>query len=269
MNPVAYNRNYFIIEGKKVKIAAGAIHYFRIPRELWRDRIEKAKLSGLNTIETYLAWNAQEFEEGKFDFSGNLDLDAFFFECERAGMYIIARPGPYICSEWDNGGFPAWLNIKKGLKLRTYNKVYLKALKKYFDRCIPIINRHQCGKGGKVILVQLENEYLFPFRIGGAKYMKYLKDDMRKRGIYVPLSSCDHMAQPVKGVIQTYNGNRNFKQVAKVYKKAYPKNPFLVTEFWCGWFDIWGRSHNKKDVKEMTGHLKSIKEAGGMYIQYM
>ncbi len=269
MSEISYNSKFFFIGGKKVRIAAGAMHYFRIPRELWRDRIEKAKLSGLNTIETYFAWNAHEYEEGRFDFSGMLDIDAFFSECERAGMCIIARPGPFICAEWDNGGFPAWLNVKPGIKLRSYNKPYLSAVGKFFDRCIPVIEKHQYGKGGNVIMVQIENEYLFPKRAGGKKYMEYLRDDMRARGITVPLSSCDHMAQPVKGVLQTHNNSEGFARTAKAYRKAYPKAPFLVSEYWTGWFDSWGKGHNTRDTKTMARRLREIAGVGGMYIQYM
>ncbi len=269
MPEITYNNKFFFIGGKKVRIAAGAMHYFRIPRELWRDRIEKAKLSGLNTIETYFAWNAHEYEEGKFDFSGMLDVDTFLTECERAGLYIIVRPGPYICAEWDNGGFPAWLNVKPGIKLRSYNKPYLTAVKKYFDRCIPIIEKHQFDRRGNVIMVQIENEYLFPNRAGGKKYMEYLRDDMRARGITVPLNSCDHMAQPVKGVLQTHNNSEGFARTAKAYRKAYPKAPFLVSEFWTGWFDTWGKGHSTRDSKTMAARLIEIVKAGGMYIQYM
>lgn len=268
-SPVTYNKDHFIIGGRKLRIAAGAIHYFRVPRELWRDRIYKAKLSGLNAIETYLAWNAHEFREGEFDFSGNLDLDAYFKICEEAGMYIIVRPGPYICSEWDNGGLPAWLNIKPGIRLRTFNRPYLEAVDKYFDRCVPIVAKHQFGNAGNIIMVQVENEYLCPKRFGGKRYMEYLRDGLRARGIHVPLCSCDHMAQPIKGVLQTHNNGENFKKISKAYRKAYPKNPFIITEFWCGWFDSWGNSHNTKDPKVMAKYLKDINDIGGMYIQYM
>lgn len=265
---VTFDRDSFIIDGKREKIAAGAIHYFRIPRELWKDRIEKAKLSGLNAIETYFAWNAHEFREGHFDLNSNLDIDAFFKTCEDCGMRIIARPGPYICAEWDNGGLPAWLNIKPGIRLRTYNKAYLDCVARFFDKCIPIIEKHQHGDGG-VIMVQIENEYLYPKRIGAGKYLTHLRDDMRSRGIHVPLFACNFMAKPVKGVIETYNSGSGFKKPLKVYRRQFPRNPLLVTEFWDGWFDAWGRRHQVKDAKAMADQLREIKDLGGMYVQYM
>jgi len=264
-------RQKFIINGKPEIIISGAIHYFRVPHQLWEDRIIKAKQCGLNTIETYIAWNFHEYEEGKYDFSKNKDIDLFFDLCEKHNMYIFVRPGPYICAEWDNGGFPAWLNIKKGIELRTYNKVYLRYVDRWFDKLIPIIARHQINKNGKVILVQIENEYLFPYRENGKKYLEYLRDGLRKRGITVPLVACNHLAQPIRGVIETHNIGVNglYRKIAAVYKKKYPENPLFITEFWDGWFDVWGKKHQIRMTESVRKSLKKIISSGWNYNYYM
>ncbi|MCD6218948.1 beta-galactosidase, partial [Candidatus Calescamantes bacterium] len=115
-NVISYDNMSFLIRNERKLIISGEIHYFRLPRELWHDRLEKMRLCGLNTISTYIPWNYHEFYEGNFEFSGDKDIEHFFRLCRDMGFYIIARVGPYICAEWDFGGFPVWLNTKKGLK---------------------------------------------------------------------------------------------------------------------------------------------------------
>jgi beta-galactosidase len=261
----------FTINGKPEVIVSGAIHYFRTPHQLWEDRIIKAKRCGLNTIETYVAWNFHECEEGKFDFSGDKDIDKFFKLCEKHGLYILVRPGPYICSEWDNGGLPAWLNIKKDIKLRTYNKIYLKYVDKWFDKFIPIICDHQIEKGGRVILVQVENEYFYPYREDGKKYLEYLRNGLRNRGVTTPLVQCNSHAQPIDGIIETLNVGTDgiYENLAKIYIEKNSKNPLLITEFWDGWFDSWSSKPQKKTAESLRNSLEKIISAGWNYNYYM
>ena len=130
---VSYDSKSFFISGDRVMLISGSIHYFRLPRDLWRDVLLKAKLGGINTIQTYVAWNFHESEEGVFDFEGDRDLDYFLSLCEELGLWVAIRPGPYICAEWDFGGFPPWLLEKEGIQIRVYNEVFLEYVDEGFS----------------------------------------------------------------------------------------------------------------------------------------
>ena len=147
------------VDGNPVQILSGAMHYFRIHPDYWRDRIVKLRQCGLNTLESYLAWNVHEPKEGEFDFTGGKDFSRYFELAAEEGLMVIVRPGPYICSEWDLGGLPAWLLAKPGMRLRCMNKPYLDAVEHYLDAIIPQLRRLQWTAGGPVIAIQLENEY--------------------------------------------------------------------------------------------------------------
>uniref|UniRef100_A0A2K6T092 Galactosidase beta 1 like 3 n=1 Tax=Saimiri boliviensis boliviensis TaxID=39432 RepID=A0A2K6T092_SAIBB len=164
---------HFTLEGHKFLIFGGSIHYFRVPREYWRDRLLKLKACGLNTVTTYVPWNLHEPERGKFDFSGNLDLEAFVLMASEIGLWVILRPGPYICSEIDLGGLPSWLLQDPRLLLRTTNKGFMEAVEKYFDHLIPRVIPLQYRQGGPVIAMQVENEYGSFNK--DKKYMPYLR----------------------------------------------------------------------------------------------
>ncbi|NMG11794.1 beta-galactosidase, partial [Brasilonema sp. UFV-L1] len=140
---VSYNSRAFTVNGQPEIFLSAGIHYFRVPAALWPDRIARAKRGGMNTIETYVAWNFHEPAPGHFGFTGDKDFEAFLAECERQGMYVIVRPGPYICAEWDYGGFPAWLQTLPDVAFRTMNPAYLEAVDRWFDALIPIVERHQ------------------------------------------------------------------------------------------------------------------------------
>ena len=134
MRNLTYNEKEFLMNGEPYKIMSGAMHYFRIPREYWRDRLLKLKECGLNTLETYIAWNMHEPEEGVYNFEGNLDVGAYLDICEELGLNVIIRPGPYICAEWEFGGFPWWLLKYENITLRAYDEVYLSKVKRYYTR---------------------------------------------------------------------------------------------------------------------------------------
>ncbi|MBC7808804.1 MAG: beta-galactosidase, partial [Akkermansiaceae bacterium] len=204
---VSYNPRTFLIDGNPEIFLSACIHYFRVPHQLWADRIAKAKRGGMNTIETYVAWNFHEPEQGEWDWDGDADLGEFITECERQGMYVIVRPGPYICAEWDFGGFPAWLINVPGLETRRMNAPYLAAMDAYFDAVTPIIAAHQWTNGGNVILVQVENEYENLTWTRGKdmlvddEYQHYVRDGLLRRGITVPLLSCaGYCSGTVEGV---------------------------------------------------------------------
>ena len=179
----------FYINGEKFQIISGTIHYFRVVPEYWRDRLEKLKAMGCNTVETYIAWNMHEPREGEFCFEGEVDFRKFLEIAQELGLYVILRPSPFICAEWEFGGFPAWLLTKPGIRLRCNNPVYLDCVARYYDKLIPLIVPYQITNGGPVILVQVENEY---GSYGNDKeYLKALKKMLVDRGINVPLVTSD------------------------------------------------------------------------------
>lgn len=270
MPAISWDDKAFIVDARKVWIVAGAIHYFRVPRELWRDRLLKLKRAGCNTLETYVAWNAHEPDEGRFDFSGMLDIDAFFTLAESLGFWIIARPGPYICSEWDNGGIPAWLNAKPGVKVRVANPVYQHYVSLFFKELIPIIAKHQVTRGGRVILVQDENEYIYRNRPGGREHLIFVHDLLRRLGIDVPIVVCNFLCERIDDTIECWNGWEAVTEGIETLRKVQPDTPKLVTEFWDGWFEAWGHKPpvvvTPRDVH--TNSLRVLAH-GGQYIYYM
>ncbi|XP_008971499.4 beta-galactosidase-1-like protein 3 isoform X2 [Pan paniscus] len=213
---------HFTLEGHKFLIFGGSIHYFRVPREYWRDRLLKLKACGFNTVTTYVPWNLHEPERGKFDFSGNLDLEAFVLMAAEIGLWVILRPGPYICSEMDLGGLPSWLLQDPRLLLRTTNKSFIEAVEKYFDHLIPRVIPLQYHQGGPVIAVQVENEYGSFNK--DKTYMPYLHKALLRRGIVELLLTSDGekhvLSGHTKGVLAAINLQKlhqdTFNQLHKI-----------------------------------------------------
>ncbi len=159
MKPVELKENALMINGRPVILLSSSLFYFRIPQEYWEERMWQLKACGYNAIDVYIPWNFHELTPGKWDFSGMRDVDRFLALARENGLYVVARPGPYICSEWDGGALPAWLGLKlRQEQLRQYDSAYLKEVEKWFDKILPILERRQLGREGSVILLQLENE---------------------------------------------------------------------------------------------------------------
>ncbi|XP_047375575.1 beta-galactosidase-1-like protein 3 isoform X7 [Sciurus carolinensis] len=241
---------HFTLEGQKFLIFGGSIHYFRVPMEYWRDRLLKLKACGFNTVTTYIPWNLHEPERGQFYFSGNLNMEAFVLMAAEVGLWVILRPGPYICAEVDLGGLPSWLLQDPKLKLRTTDKGFVEAVDKYFDHLIPRMIPLQYHHGGPVIAVQVENEYGSFDK--DAKYMSYVKEALMKRGIVELLLTSDNEKEiqkgSVKGALTTVNMN-SFKESFFISFRQMQKNkPILIMEYWIGWFDSWGKKHHFKTV---------------------
>ncbi len=273
MNEFLIGRNSFLLNGEPIRIVAGAMHYFRVPREYWRDRLLKIKACGFNTVETYTAWNLHETEEGKFDFSDNLDLKAYLDLINELGMFAIVRPGPYICSEWEFGGLPWWLLKYDGIELRCMNDIYLSKVDAYFDKIIPVIASCQLENGGSVIMVQVENEY--GSYGDDSEYMRYLAAGLRSRGITAELftsdGDCDMMLTggTVSEIFKTVNFGSDAKRAFANLRKFQPEGPLMCTEFWNGWFDHWGEKHHKRDADDAAKAFREILESNASVSVYM
>ncbi|MGF9698563.1 beta-galactosidase [Paenibacillus sp. MABNR03] len=258
---LSYDERSFMWNGQRVFLNSATIHYFRMPREEWRKVLIKAKLAGMNCIDTYFAWNVHEPEEGQWVLDGDRDCGAFLDLCAELGMWVIARPGPFICAEWDFGGFPYWLETKPNIKFRENNETYLHYVDLYFDRIVPIIRERQISAGGSVILVQVENEYGYLMNDAAASdHMNVLRDGLLRRGIDVPLITC------VGGAEGTIEGANFWSGADGHYAKLrakQPDTPKMVTEFWTGWFENWGGpSAIQKTAPLMEKRLMEILRAG-------
>lgn len=233
----------FYLNGEKYKLISGSIHYFRVPQEYWRDRLVKLKNLGCNTVETYIPWNGHEPVKGKFCFTGLYDVEAFVRLAQSLGLWVILRPSPYICAEWEFGGLPAWLLQQDGMRLRCSDPAYLAHVRDYYDELVPRLVPLQITHGGPVILMQVENEY---GSYGDDKaYLSALRDMLRERGVDVPLVTSDGPEHDMlacgkcDGVFQT--GNFGSQTQARFgYMAQQGIQPLMCMEYWCGWFDHWG-----------------------------
>lgn len=260
---VSYDDRSYFLDGRRVWLASGSIHYFRLPHQLWRDRLLKAKRSGLNCIETYVAWNFHEAHEGKWDFNGDKDLREFIIQAGELGLYVILRPGPYICAEWDFGGLPSWLMTKSGITYRTANAAYMHYLDKYMSKVLPLLVDLQVTRGGNIILIQNENEYYTTTLPDRLNYCQFITQLFRKAGFDIPVITCNNLTEPrIPETIECCNAYDGAVQFLKHLRTAQPDAPMLATEFWPGWFDYWGGQHSVRDAREVARKALEILGCG-------
>lgn len=267
--------NTFLLNGKPFVVRAGELHFPRIPREYWEQRIQMCKAMGMNTICIYLFWNFHEQQPDKFDFTGQKDVAEFVRLIQKNGMYCIVRPGPYACAEWDMGGLPWWLLKKNDIQVRTKDDSYfmersINYLKQVCKQLAPL----QIQNGGNIIMVQVENEYgVFGKDVG---YMEKVRDAVRASGFdKVQLFRCDWSSNffnyEVDGIYTALNfgaGSNIDKQFEK-YKEIYPKAPLMCSEYWTGWFDYWGRAHETRSISSFIGSLKDMLDRKISFSLYM
>ncbi len=258
--PVTFDHQSFLVGGQRIWLHSGEIHYFRHPSELWRDTLLRAKQAGLNAISTYFAWNFHEPEEGTFDFTGDRDIGRFLDLCAELDLWVIARPGPYICAEWDGGGLPAWLLCKPGIRSRENDPTFMKYTRLWFDQVLPMIAKRQASRGGSIILVQNDNEYAGGWDESTRSYTRQILDLFKAADIDVPIIACNaHSASPDTvyvnysheaadqmfwpDMIVTYNSGPGVEPVRDLRRKQ-PNAPLFMTEFWSGPQAFWGRALN-------------------------
>ena len=270
---LTYNDKHFLMDGKEYTIVSGAMHYFRIPREYWHDRLDKLKQCGFNTVETYTCWNLHEPEEGVFDFSGMLDIAAYIDEAASLGLHVILRPGPYICSEWEFGGLPAWLLAYDKMDIRCNNEEYISKVRRYYHALFDQVGSKLSTRGGNVVMVQIENEY---GSYGDDKeYLRAVVDIYRECGVDCMLftsdGTCDWMLSggtlPEFLCVANFGSNPkgNFAELAKFR----PDQPSMCGEYWCGWFDHWYEKHHVREADEVAGLFRDMLEANASLNFYM
>ncbi|MGW6204725.1 beta-galactosidase [Streptomyces sp. NPDC055089] len=263
--------DHFRIDGKPVRLLSGALHYFRVHEAQWEHRLSMLRAMGLNCVETYVPWNLHEPRPGEFRDVGA--LGRFLDAVQRAGLWAIVRPGPYICAEWENGGLPVWVTGRFGRRVRTRDAGYLDAVERWFAELLPQVVERQAGRGGPVIMVQAENEY------GSygtdAVYLRRIAAMLGESGVSVPLFTSDgpedHMLTggSVPGLLATANFGSGAREAFRVLRRHQPGGPLMCMEFWCGWFEHWGSPPVLRDPAQAADALREILECGASVNIYM
>ncbi|MBM6815635.1 beta-galactosidase [Olsenella uli] len=269
----------FLLDGEPFRILSGSIHYFRVHPTDWRHSLYNLKAMGFNTVETYVPWNLHEPRPGEFDFEGICDLARFLDEAAELGLWIIVRPSPFICAEWEWGGLPAWLLADRSMRPRSRDPRFLERVASYYDALMPILTERQVTRGGNIIMMQVENEY---GSYGEDKtYLRAIRDLMTSRGVDVPLCTSDGPWRGClragtlidDGVLATGNfGSRageNFAQLKAFHEEHGKDWPLMCMEFWDGWFNRWGENVITRDAQDLADSVRELLELGGSINLYM
>lgn len=258
--------------GQPHQLLAGAVHYFRVHPDLWEDRLRRLIAGGFNTVDTYVAWNFHQPEEQAPDFTGWRDVVRFVEIAGDLGLDVILRPGPYICAEWSNGGLPWWVTARTHAP-RTSDPAYQETVGRWFDDLIPRLAPLQAAHGGPIVAVQVENEY---GSYGDDRaHLRWLYDGLRRRGIVELLFTADGntermlQAGSLDGVFATATLGNRAKSARALLGERQPGAPFVVAEYWNGWFDHWGESHHVRGVTSACDALDEILENRGSASVYM
>ncbi len=272
---------HFILNGKPFTVYSGEMHYPRVPSEYWKHRLEMMKAMGLNTVTTYVFWNYHEEAPGKWNFSGEKDLKKFIKTAQEVGLYVIIRPGPYVCAEWEFGGYPWWLQKYKDLEIRRDNKAFLEECRKYINQLAKQIVPMQINNGGPVIMVQAENEFgsyvaqrkdipLEEHR----KYSHKIKEMLLNSGVSVPLFTSDGSSifkgGSIEGAIPTANGEGDIDILKKsINEYNGGQGPYMVAEYYPGWLDHWAEPFAKVSTEEVVKQTELYIKNGISFNYYM
>jgi beta-galactosidase len=262
----------FLLDGKSFQMISGELHYPRIPREAWRHRMRMAKAMGLNTIGTYVFWNVHEPEKGKYDFSGNNDIAAFVKIAQEEGLWVVLRPSPYVCAEWEFGGYPYWLQKEEGLIVRSLEPKFITAYRQYIHEVAKQLAPLQVNHGGNILMVQVENEY--GFYSNDKAYLEENKRLFIEAGFDGLLYTCDPAPKVkdgyIPGLLPAVNGLDNPKEVKALVREYHQgKGPFYIAEWYPAWFDWWGTPHHTVPAKDHAPKLDAVLAAGISINMYM
>ena len=267
----------FLLNGKPFVVKAAEIHYPRIPREYWEHRIKMCKALGMNTICIYIFWNLHEQREGVFDFTGQNNVAEFCRLAKKHGMYVIVRPGPYVCAEWEMGGLPWWLLKKKDIRLREQDPYFMSCVDRFEKNVAKQLAPLTIQHGGPIIMVQVENEY---GSYGEDKaYISQIRDTLRKYwdtpNAKTTLFQCDWNSNFEKNGLDDLTWTMNFGTGAKIddqfsrLRELRPNSPLMCSEFWSGWFDKWGARHETRPAKDMVAGIDEMLSKGISFSLYM
>ena len=263
----------FMLDGKPFVIKAAELHYPRIPRPYWEHRIEMCKALGMNTICLYVFWNAHEQHPGDFSFEGQLDLAEFCRLCHKHDMYVILRPGPYVCAEWEMGGLPWWLLQKKDIRLREDDPYFLERVAIFEHEVAQEVASLTIDNGGPIIMVQVENEY---GSYGESKeYVAKIRDIVRENFGDVTLFQCDWASNFTLNGLDDLVWTMNFGAGADVdqqftlLRELRPDSPLMCSEYWSGWFDKWGANHETREAEVMIAGIDEMLSKGISFSLYM
>ncbi|MEU1310113.1 glycoside hydrolase family 35 protein [Streptomyces cinnamoneus] len=261
----------FELDGRPVRLLSGALHYFRVHEGLWGHRLGMLRAMGLNCVETYVPWNWHEPRPGRLRDVGA--LGRFLDAAQAAGLYAIVRPGPYICAEWENGGLPWWLTGALGRRVRTRDERFVRAACGWLEVVAREVVGRQVGRGGPVVLLQVENEY-GSYGSDGV-YLRHLVERWKALGVSVPLVTSDgpeeHMLSggSVPGLTATVNFGSGARGAFEVLRRFRPRGPLMCMEFWCGWFTHWGGEEAGRSAEDAAGALREVLECGASVNVYM
>ena len=246
----------FLYDGEKVQLICGEMHYPRIPVEYWRDRMQRAKAMGLNTISAYVFWAVHEPQPGEFNFEGQADIARFVEIAAEEGLFVLLRPGPYVCAEFDFGGYPYWLQNDSSLVWRSDNPAFLAACERYLNALGKQLAPHTVTNGGNIIMVQVENEY--GSYSNDKVYLGKMAELIKNAGFNVPLMTCDGSGQMpngyIPGILPTVNGAVG-DDIMRSIDRYWPGGPYFVAEFYPAWFDVWGLPHSAVNYQRPAEQL--------------
>jgi beta-galactosidase len=271
LHTFAIGTNFFLLDGQAFQIRCGEMHAARVPREYWRNRLQMAKAMGLNTVCAYLFWNQIEPEPGKFDWNGQADVAEFCRIAQQEGLWVILRPGPYSCAEWEMGGLPWWLLKDPDIRLRTRDPQFMAAATNYLLEVGKELGPLQITHGGPILMVQVENEY------GSyghdTAYMGEMRQALLDAGFDVPLFACNPVWDLKHGyrpdLFPVVNFGSDPTNAFAALREILPQGPLMCGEFYPGWFDTWGQPHHLGNTPQFLADLQYMLNNGDSFSIYM
>jgi beta-galactosidase len=261
----------FLLDGAPLQIRCGEIHFARVPREYWQHRLRLCRAMGLNAVCAYLFWNFHETRPGEFDWTAERDVAEFCRLAQAEGLWVILRPGPYACAEWEMGGLPWWLLKEKDIALRSRDPRFLAASARWLKEVGRILAPLQVTRGGPILLVQVENEY--GFFGDDSEYMGAIRQQLIDAGFDVPLFACNPVHKLKVGVrsdlFQVVNFGRDPAGGFKALREIQSRGPLMCGEFYPGWFDTWGQPHHVGDTQRYLTDLEYMLNANASFSIYM
>jgi beta-galactosidase len=261
----------FLLDDSRFQIRCGEIHFERIPREYWRNRLRLCKAMGLNTVCAYLFWNSHEWEQGKYDWSNEKDAAEFCREAQEEGLWVILRPGPYSCAEWEMGGLPWWLLKDDHIQLRSRDPIFMRASRAWLQEVGRVLSPLQVTKGGPILMVQVENEY--GFYGADVDYIQEMRQATLDAGFNVPLFQCNPPSTLRNGLdkslFQVVNFAKDPENAFKALREVQTTGPLMCGEFYPGWFDTWGFPHHRGDTDTYIKDLEYMLKSNASFSIYM